>query len=45
MQQGIQTEMNRKKNITIYEDKEGELPKAIIIWKSDAQVLNRTCPE
>jgi len=43
-QQGIQTEINRKKKMTMYEYQKIVPPNDIIMCKSEAQVLSRTCP-
>jgi hypothetical protein len=44
-QQGIQTEINSKKKMTMYEYQKIAPPRDIIMCKSEAQVLSRTCPE
>jgi hypothetical protein len=41
-QQGIQTERNKKIKIPMQVNQFKVCPKAIIIWKSEAQVLRRT---
>jgi len=45
VQHGTHTAMNKNKNISKYIIKLNPDPIAIIIWKSDAEVLKNTCPE
>ena len=44
-EQGIHTEINRKKKMTMYDCQKRGPPKDIIMCKSEAQVLSRTCAE
>ena len=44
-QHGNHTAIKRKKKITMVFKIVITPPRAIIIWKRDAQVLNKTCPE
>lgn len=44
VQQGSQTARNKNKDIINTVKKPTSVPKAMIMWNSEAQVLSNTCP-